>query len=380
MMRVVLLLALVLACSSKSGEPDRPPEPVEHAEPGASAPIQVSAKVAKDAGIQVARVQMATLPDTVDLVGEVAADPDHVAQVSVRVGGRIVEVRFREGDTVRAGQTLAVIESSQVARVRAELAAAATRADAAHKKVDRLAELVKAGTASAQDLETARAEAGALDADLAAAHETLASMGTGAGATARFEIHAPLTGVITKRDAVLGQPVAADHVVAEVMDLDHALFVAHVFEHDLARVRVGASAEVTLDAFADAPLVGKVLTVGRTVEPSSRAVLARIAIDDRDGMLRVGLFGTARVEIPEPAARAPVPVVPTAALARVDDQDTVFVETAPGTFVARSVTLGHAVGGKVEVVSGLTASDRVATAGIFTLKSLELKATFGEED
>lgn len=375
-MRLVWIVVLV-ACG-KSAAPSEPAA-AEATERGGPRRVELSERVAKDAGIQVAAVEMAALPATVDLTGEVAADPDHVAKVPVRVAGRLVELKFQEGQRVAAGDVLATIESSEVARVRAELTATSTRTDAARKRVERLVKLVEAGTASPQDLETARSEAAVLDAEVSAARQTLASIG-GGGAAARMQIRAPIAGVITKRDGVVGQPVGADDVVAEIVDLEHAVFLARLFEHDLARVREGADAEVSLDAYPDLLFHGKVLSIARQVEPVARAVIARIAIDDRDARLKIGLFGTVLVVIPDAATAPAMPVVPSTAVTRIDDRAVVFVEIAARQFEARSVELGHAVGGKVEIVKGLEASDRVATGGLFTLKSLALKSTFGEED
>jgi RND family efflux transporter MFP subunit len=255
-----------------------------------------------------------------------------------------------------------------------------TRAEAADKRVERLAKLVDAGTASAQDLETARAEAGVLHADVAAARQTLASIGGGGGATARLQIRTPFAGAVMKRDGVVGQPVSADHVVAEIVDLDHALFLARLFEHDLGRVHEGAAAEVKLDAYPDVAFAGKVITIGRQVETVSRAVLARIAIDDKDALLKIGLFGTVVVVIPDPVTMPPVPVVPAAAVTQIEDHPVVFVEVKAREFEPRAVELGHAVDGRVEILKGLKAGDRVATGAVFSLKSLALKSTFGEED
>ncbi|MCX5746358.1 MAG: efflux RND transporter periplasmic adaptor subunit [Proteobacteria bacterium] len=342
--------------------------------------MSVSERVARDAHVLVAPLELGSIPASVDLTGEVAADPDHVAKVPVRVAGRIVEVSFHEGQQIKAGDVLATIESSEVTRVHAELSTTSTRADAAHKRVERLVELVKLGTASAQDLESARADASVLDADVAAARQTLSSMGGGGGATARLQLRAPFAGVITKRDGVVGQPVDANHVIAEIVDLDHAVFLARLFENDLARVHEGALAEVTLDAYPEVRFPGKVLTIGRQVEPMARAVLARVTIDDRDAKLKIGLFGTVHVVIADPVTRPPGPVAPTAAVAQIDDHPVVFVETAAREFELRQVELGHASGGKVELVAGVKAGERVAVDGLFTLKSLALKATFGEDE
>ncbi len=375
-MKALVWIMLLGGCGNAAA-PEPKPEVVEKE---TTQRIIVSERVAKDAGLLVAQVEMATLPATVELTGEVAANPDRVAQVSVRVAGRLVEVRFQEGQRVAAGEILASVESSEVAHVRSELSSTSTRAEAAHKRVDRVAKLVDAGTASTQDLETARAEATVLDADVSAARQTLASIGGGGGATARLELRAPFAGVVLRRNGVVGQPVAADHVVAEIVDLDHAIFLARLFEHDLARVREGADAEVRLDAYPELAFSGKVLTVGRQVEPVARAVIARIAIDDKSSSLKIGLFGAAVVVIPDPAAMPLLPIVPSSAVSKIDDHPVVFVEVGVRSFEVRTVELGHAVAGSVEVVKGLKAGDRVATGGLFTLKSLALKSTFGEED
>ena len=377
-MKAIALLSVLVACGrSASSGGEAKPEPAPASQPQR---ISISERVARDAGLVVAQVEMAALPATVELIGEVAPDPDRMAKVPVRVTGRLVELKFQEGQRVAAGDVLASIESSEVARVRAELSSTTTRADATHKRVERLARLVEAGTASTQDLETARSEAGVLDADVAAARQTLASIGGGGGATARLQIRAPFAGVVMKRDGVVGQPVGADHVVAEIVDLDHALFLARLFEHDLGRVHEGAAAEVKLDAYPDIAFAGVVITIGRQVEAVSRAVIARIAIDDQDARLKIGLFGAVVVVIPDPATMPPVPVVPAAAVTRIEDHPVVFVEVGVREFEPRTVELGHAADGKVEIVKGLAAGDRVATAALFSLKSLALKSTFGEED
>lgn len=375
-MRCCIAVAVLVACGRGTPAQEAPPAAEE---PASTDRVSVSERVAREAGIRVAPLELAALPANVDLIGEVAADPDRIAKVSMRVAGRIVEIRFQEGQVVKAGDLLATIESGEIARVRAELSTTTTRAEAARKRVERLAELVKLGTSSVQELETARAEATVLDADVAAARQTLTSMGGGGGGTARLQIRAPFGGVISHRDGVLGQPVAADHVIAEIIDLDHATFLARLFEHDLARIHEGATAEVSLDAYPEVSFPGKLLTIGRSVDPVARAVIARIAIDDREAKLKIGLFGTAHVLTSAPATTT-WPVAPTGAVTQIDDHPVVFVELSPREFEVRTVELGHASGGRVELVKGVKPTERVAVGGLFTLKSLALKATFGEDE
>ena len=80
--------------------------------------VRLSPAVARSAGIKTAAAVLDNLPATVDLTGEIAADPDRSARLAARIAGRIVDVRVKEGDRVKAGQTIAVLESPS-SRIRA---------------------------------------------------------------------------------------------------------------------------------------------------------------------------------------------------------------------------------------------------------------------
>src|SRR6185369_9643415 len=134
-------------------------------------------EVVASAGIKTAPSVSASLPATLDLTGEIAADPDRSARLAARVPGRIVDVKAKEGDRVKAGQTIAVLESPELARARATLASAAARAKAARLNADRLKNLEAKSLASGQEVVAASAEAAALDAEAAAARQTLSAFG-----------------------------------------------------------------------------------------------------------------------------------------------------------------------------------------------------------
>src|SRR5689334_17127322 len=108
-MRTLICIAVLVACGdNRSPKPDEAkPEAVE--KPEGPQRVSVSERVEKDAGIQVATVEMGALPATVELTGEVAANPDRMAKVPVRVAGRLVELKFQEGQRVAAGDVLASI-------------------------------------------------------------------------------------------------------------------------------------------------------------------------------------------------------------------------------------------------------------------------------
>jgi cobalt-zinc-cadmium efflux system membrane fusion protein len=346
--------------------------------------VRLALAVERAAGIKTAAATLDSLPVTVDLTGEIAADPDRSARLAARVSGRIVEVRAKEGDRVSAGQVVAILDSSELARTGATLTSAAARAKVAHLNATRLQSLEAKSLASGQEVAVAAAEAAALDAEVAAARQTLAAFGQIANqaetGSARVTIRSPLAGFILSRDAVHGQTVDPQHVIAVVGDLTHAYFLGRLFEKDLARVKTTANAEVRLNAYPDEVFAAKVETIGRQIDPAARTVTARIVVNNQRDLLKVGLFGIARVVVGPAERPAKHVVVPLSAVTRVANKDAAFVRQPDGDFELHPVTIGRSAGGRVEVLNGLRAGEQVVVEGIFTLKSAILKSTFGEED
>jgi cobalt-zinc-cadmium efflux system membrane fusion protein len=392
------MVVVALGCSKTATEERRPAAAVADggALPTAAPPgeteaheelptkVRLRADVEKAAGIETGPAVVDSLPVTVELTGEIATDPDRSARLAARVPGRVVDVKVREGDRVKAGQVIAVLEAPELARARATAASAAARAKAARLNADRLRSLESKNLASGQEAATAAAEAAALDAEVAAARQTLSAFGQAAdealGGGARVTIRTPLAGFVLSRDAVQGQTVTPEHLLAVVGDLDRAYFLGRLFEKDLARVKVGASAEVRLNAYPNEVFTGKIETIGRQLDPAARTVTARILVQNHGDLVKVGLFGTARVVVGPAEAPARRVVVPLSAVTKVASRDVVFVRQPDGDFQLHPVTLGRSAGGRVEILEGLRAGEQVVVAGAFTLKSTILKSRFGEEE
>lgn len=346
--------------------------------------VRLPPSVVRAAGIKTAPTVLDSLPATVDLTGEIAADPDRSARLAARVPGRIVEVRVKEGDRVTAGQVVVVLESPELARARAALTSAVARAKSVRLNADRLKNLEGKSLASGQELSAAEAEAAALDAEVAAAKQTLSALGQGEvdvrNGSARVTIRTPLAGFVLSRDAVQGQSVDAEHVIAVIGDLDRVYFLGRLFEKDLARVKAGASSEVRLNAYPSEAFEGKIETIGRQLDPAARTVTARIVVRNHSDLVKVGLFGTARVVVGPSETPVKREVVPLNAVTHVANKEVVFVLQPDGDFELHPVTVGRTASGRVEILSGLRAGEKVVIEGVFTLKSAVLKSTFGEEE
>ena len=342
--------------------------------------VRLAPDVIKDAGIKYQAAAREPLAVPIELPGELVADPDRSAQVSARIAGRVEKVLFREGQAVKVGELLAVIRAPELGEVSSSYASLTARAASARSNADRLDALLKSGLASEQEAIAARAEAGSLEAQARAATDRLRSLGAGPATQSRLELRAPVAGTIVSRAATVGQPVTPDETIASIVDLREVWFLGRVFEQNLARIHVGAHAEVQLNAYPAEVFAGAVDYIAPRIDPVARTVMARVRLTNDNGMLRLGLFGTARVDTGQNQEAAPALVVSRSSVTQIGKKPFVFVREPDGDFDAHEVVLGRAAPGKVEVLSGLREGEMVVYDGVFTLKSALLKSTFAAEE
>ncbi len=388
MSRCILALMLFITACSKGGQrekgkdDDKPaPTPSSAADEHQGLPkkVKVSPAVAADARIRTISAAKEVLNVTIALTGEVSSDPDRTARISSPVAGRIEQVAFKDGAVAKKGDALAVIRVPELGKVRAAHTSTAARAKAARANAERTKTLWDSRLASEQSYLDAQAAADALDAEARSLGEQLSAMGAGAAGSFLLTLRAPLSGVVLSRDAVVGQPISADQVLGSIADLSEVWFLGRVFEKDLGLVRVGATAEVQLNAYSDERFVGAVESVGRQVDPVARTVTARIRITNRNDLLRIGLFGTARVATEEKEKHRPLIVVPRSAVTDIAGKSVVFVRVTEDTYELRDVGLGDASIARVAIVTGLREGEQVVVEGAFSLKSLVLKSTVENE-
>jgi len=389
----LFLMACVCACSTPQS-PDlsagdeaaqrEQPEPSHRDEQEHEALpklIKLSEAVIRDARIQTTPVVRRPLPTTLALPGEIAAEPDKSAQLASPIPGRVEQVHFQEGSQVERGAVLATIRVPDLDKLRSEQAAARAKAAAARTNAERLKALLDQHLTAEQTYRDALASAQALEGEAHAADERLRALGLTRGPDTHsvLTLRAPISGVVLMRNAVVGQPVNADQVLCEIADLSEVWFLGRVFEKDLGHLEVHAPAEVQLNAYNDERFVGTIEYIGRRVDPVARTVTARIRLENRDDLLRVGLFGTAYVSTKDGSRNAML-VVPRSALTEVGGKPVVFVQHPDGDFEVHELVLGASALGLVEVISGLREGERVVHEGVFTLKSAVLKSTFAEEE
>ena len=389
----LLLLSILATCATEPPDAPATDPPAPNTAPSAEPTtehltlptrVRLSDPVVQAAGIRTTPVATAALPITLDLTGEVVYDPDRAAMITARAAGRIVDIRFKDGDRVQRGALVAAIDSPALARARADYSAALSHFKTAGQTAQRLATLAGKGLAAGQEVAEAELAARRAQVDSSAAAQILAAFGPGAledlQAGARLLLHAPLSGYALGRNAVRGQQVPADHLLTTLVNFDEALFLARLFEKDLSTVSLGSTAEVRLNAYPAQVFTGEVESLGRQVDPLARTVVARIRMGNQQDLLKHGLFGSARLIQRAPAAQPASMLVPLSSVTQIGDRNVVFVLEDSGDYEIHPVTLGRSAEGRVQVLAGLHPAEHVVHDGVFVLKSAALKATFGEEE
>lgn len=188
---------------------------------------------------------------------------------------------------------------------------------------------------------------------------------------APYPLTAPFDGTIVDRHVAPGETVAPDRPAFVLADLTTVWVELSVYQKDLADVRIGERVHLSAGPPAGES-EGVIAAISPVLDQATRTASARVVLPNRDGLWRPGLFVTARLLDPQPAAV----VVPRTALQRLDGAMVVFVVDGDH-FAPRPVRIGRTGRARAEVVAGLAAGERYAVEGTFLLKA-ELAA--GSED
>ena len=290
------------------------------------------------------------------------------ALISAQVMGRIEQVLVREGDTVRAGQTLAVLDGAalreseaqaQAAVIAAQNQEAAVRSNAtlAAGTLARYKQLQAEKSVSPQEMDevTQRAEAAEAQLDAARAQtEAARAQANGAQTMLGYtRLTAPFAGIVTARMADPGTMAAPGAPLLQVDRSGDLQLQVTVDESAIASVRMGAKIPAAVDGLAQ-PLTGIVAQVVPTADPASHSFLVKIELP-QSNLLRAGMYGSAEFSS---GTRAAI-LVPRSAVVARGSLDCAYVLDNQDIAQLRYLTVGAAYGDAVEVLSGIGAGEQL---------------------
>lgn len=307
------------------------------------------ARPAVVASTGVARVEPFTR--VLPAIGTVVPRPGRYAALGAPAATRVASVHVAPGARVAAGQPL--VEFEQQGFV-ASASAAEAALTAAERNYERARRLAGEGIVPRKDVEVAAAD--------------LASARTTALAARRARqlsiLRSPVTGVVTRMTAVLGQSVDAGQVLVEVADPAAFDVVLALSPTEAADVQVGDSVSISAGERRGGAAIGRgvVASVGAALDTASRSVAARVVLTSGRRALRMGEAVYAEIAVETHPAAV---VVPASAVVPEGGAYRVFVVNAQGVASARPVTLGGRTDDRVEILTGLRGGERVVTQGAF---------------
>jgi cobalt-zinc-cadmium efflux system membrane fusion protein len=293
-----------------------------------------------------------------NVTGTVNVDVSKAVPVVSLASGRITELHARVGDAVKKGQLLLKVQSADISQAFSDYRQAVVDEVLAKAQLNRSKLLFEKGAIAQKDLEVAQdvEDKAAVTVENTLAH--LKVLGADPkNPTATVNIYAPASGVITDQQvtASAGTQGLASPNLMTISDLSHVWIVCDVYEDKLSFVRPGEYAEIHLNAYPGMVLKGRVSNIGAILDPNIRTAKVRLEVPN-PGILRLGMFVTARFHGQQTVAKA---VVPSSAILHLHDRDWVYVPANGPQFQRVEVVAGNMVAGSTQEVTGIKPGQQV---------------------
>jgi cobalt-zinc-cadmium efflux system membrane fusion protein len=341
--------------------------------------LKLTAEEVQRAGLRVETLAKQAVAGAITVTATIHANQDRMARVAPRVEGRVLRVASNLGDVVKQGQVLAVLDSLAIGEAQSTLLQAQSAQRVAQANYARAESLSADEIIPKREFLRVKAELEKASTELRAASDKLRLLGgtqVQGRADSTFPLIAPMAGTVIEKKATVGQLSSPSEALFVLADLSTLWIEADLTEDTLAKVKVGATASVTVTAYPGERFAGRVTYVASILSKETRTVPARIEVASQDGRLKPGMFASATI------ATGGTPreelSVPDAAVLLLQGQPTVFVQEGGG-FEARAIEPGDKVAGRTIVKSGIEAGDKVVTAGAYALKARLLKSQISDE-
>lgn len=370
MVRLFLVLwpALAAACGAAPAAPPAgdtpPPDPFEITADG---PLLERLTIGEPTNAAVAASQ--TVAARIDV------DRTRVTRVGSPVMGRVSRLAAEEGQHVRQGDLLALLDSTGLSDAQLAFLKALSDRQLAQRAAERAKLLLAAEVIGAAERQRRDAELAQAQAEFDAARDQLAVLGMPAAAIDELErthrinsvsrVVASMDGTVLHRMVSLGQVIQPADTAFEIADLSSVWLVADVPEQNAGHLTPGLRVEASVAALPGLRVEGTLSFVSATVNEETRTVQVRMALPNPDRRFKPAMLATVTLK-DAPAMRR---VVPTAAIVRDGDREGVFVQRDRDTFVLRPVSLGPEYGSQRVLEDGLAPGERIVLDGAFHLNN-----------
>ena len=311
-------------------------------------PAGASAPGVREVPVITAHPKLKDFALEVEALGTVRANES--VDITAKIADRVMVIHFEEGKQVRKGDVLVELDNTETL---ADLAAAEAAERDSRSQYKRSQELYQTRALSEAQLDQLEATMLANQARVAAARSRVNDR----------RITAPFSGRIGLRNVSLGGLVNPGAVITTLDDLSVVKLDFAVPELFLSSLKPGLTVEAQTSAYPNATFKGRVDSVDTRIDPTTRAIVVRAFIDNKDGRLRPGMFMTLRLVRSEGKAL----MLPETSIVPEDSRHFVFV-VAEGRAEKREVTVGRRRPGEVEILKGVTELDEVIVDGTMNVQ------------
>jgi len=317
---------------------------------------------------------------TLDIPGSIEVKQNLLARIGSPVQGRIIEIKGELGKTVKQGDVLAVINSTELAKQQLAYIKSVQMVELKTKAYERAVLLFDADVVSEAQKLQRKTELSAAKADMEASKDQLSVMGmtvteieaiqSETQIDATTNIVAKIDGKIIKKNVNVGQVVDPTEDIFTIAMLNEVWGVAQVPERQIGFLKEGDDLLIDVPAYESKFVEGKITYLGDIVDPVTRTVTIRTEIDNTHGLLKPDMLITMKVS----GKKIEKVGVPINAIVSIDDIPNIFVKTGENNFLMRPVTLGIKNKDAVHIDDGLLEGEEVVIDGAFHLNNERLYA------
>lgn len=363
------------ADEQEGGEPD------EHGHDEESDIVAMTIAQQEEIGLVVTTARSGDIEHILSLLGEVRLYEDRMAHLVPIVAGIVRSVFVSLGEKVREGQVLAIIDSPELADLKADYLEKVPNLELTRRTFERKQYLKQENIASEADWLEAQAAFQNAETVLRSAKRKLIVLGlskeeirdlpdAGDEDFGSYALKSPIAGTIIARHITRGEKIGEDEVFI-VADLSVVWVDLQIPAKDLGRVKEGLFIEITSTEGKVAE--GKLSLVGPVVDKERRTALGRVVLPNPEGFWKPGIFVKGQIQGKTSSSAV---VVPSEAVQNIDGENIIFVPDGDG-FKPVAVILGKSIKDKTEILAGLKAGDRYVAKGAFELKAVKVTSGAG---
>jgi membrane fusion protein, copper/silver efflux system len=330
--------------------------PVYADEAGETGIVKISPERIQTLGVRTEAASLRSMAHTVRAVATVAADERRIGVVNPKFEGWIEQLHVNTtGQPVRRGEALLEVYSPDLVLAQREYLVARSAA----------ADMAQADAMASDNAKAIAAAALSRLKNWDISADQLARLQRTGTATRTLTLSAPLGGIVMEKTALQGLHFSAGDMLYRIVDLSTVWLLADIFEQDLAQIRPGETAQISVRAYPGRAFEGRVAFIYPTLNRETRTAKVRIEVPNPDLQLKTDMYAT--VEIAAPVDSIAVLTVPDSAVLDTGTRQTVLVDRGEGRFEPRAIKPGARAGGYVAVLEGLREGEKVVTSANFLI-------------